>query len=129
MSKTIQSILQQEYQIRATRVRQDRHQCNMSDTSATETTRLRREWKILITTRLKTYFHTPILAIWQMNVTKRDTISFKNYLLEILSSCANKSLKNAPQKLNFVIAKALSKSYTLDCCCRYSYTFPLSCTW
>ena len=27
-------------------------------------------------------------------------------------------LKNAPQKLNFVIAKATSKSYALDCSCK-----------
>ena len=36
------------------------------DTSATRTTQARHEWKILITTRLKTYFHTPIFTIWQM---------------------------------------------------------------
>ena len=33
-------------------------------------------------------------------------------------------LKNAPQKLNFVIAKAKSKSYALDCSCKCPCGFP-----
>ena len=32
-------------------------------------------------------------------------------------SHAKMRLKSAPQKLNFVIAKAISKSYTVDCRC------------
>ena len=36
-------------------------------------------------------------------------------------------LKGAPQKLNFVMAKAISKRYTLDCSCKCSCTFPHSC--
>ena len=39
----------------------------------------------------------------------------KNYLLEMYRSNAKMRLKSAPQKLNFIIAKAISKSYTLDC--------------
>ena len=37
----------------------------------------------------------------------------KNYLLDMHCSQANIRLKSAPQKLNFVIAKAISKSYQL----------------
>ena len=33
-------------------------------------------------------------------------------------------LKTAPQKLNFVTAKATSESYTLDCSCKCPCTFP-----
>ena len=44
--------------IRTTRVR---HECYTNDTSATRVENL-----ILITTRVKTYFHTPILAMHQM---------------------------------------------------------------
>ena len=42
-----------------------RHDC---DTSAIRTTRVRHKWEslILITTPVKTYFDTPILAIWQI---------------------------------------------------------------
>ena len=47
----------------------------------------------------------------------------KNYLLEIPRSHAKMRLKSAPQKLNFVMAKALSKSYTLDCSCKCPRTF------
>ena len=49
----------------ATQNRHERHEC---DTSATQTRRARHEWKILILikARVKTYFHTPILAIWWM---------------------------------------------------------------
>ena len=38
----------------------------------------------------------------------------KNYLLEMPSSHAKIRLKSAPQKLNFLMAKDISKSYTLD---------------
>ena len=36
----------------------------------------------------------------------------KSYLLEMSRSHAKMHLKSAPQKLNFVMAKAISKSYT-----------------
>ena len=39
----------------------------------------------------------------------------KNYLLEMPRSHEKIRLKNAPQKLNFVLRKAISKSYTSDC--------------
>ena len=39
----------------------------------------------------------------------------KNNLLEMPCSHAKMHLKSAPQKLNFVTVKAISKSYTLDC--------------
>ena len=42
----------------------------------------------------------------------------KNYLFEMFHSHAKMHLKSAPQKLNFVIAKAISKTYTLDCSCK-----------
>ena len=39
----------------------------------------------------------------------------KNYILEMPCSHAKMCLKSASQKLNFVLAKAISKRYTLDC--------------
>ena len=36
-------------------------------------------------------------------------------------------LKSESQKLNFVMAKALSKIYTLDCSCKYLSTSPHNC--
>ena len=55
-----------------------------------------------------------------------EQFHFKNYLLEMLCFHAKMRLKSAPQKLNFVMAKAISKSYTLDCSCKCPCTFPHS---
>ena len=77
----------------ATRVRHEQHKCNMSTTQVryewhecntsanmhtTRTTRVRHKWKflILIRTQVKTYFHTPILAIRQTKDYKEKKISF-----------------------------------------------------
>ena len=46
------------------------------------------------------------------------------YLLEMLCSDDKMRLKSAPQKLTFVMVKAISKSYILDCSCKYTCTFP-----
>ena len=47
----------------------------------------------------------------------------KNYLLEMPRSHARMRLKSAPQKLDFVMSKAISKSYTLDGSCKCPCTF------
>ena len=41
----------------------------------------------------------------------------KNYLLEMPCFHAKIRLKSAPQKLDFLMKKTISKSYTLDCSC------------
>ena len=46
----------------------------------------------------------------------------KIYLLDM--HCSNAFEKSTTK--NFVIAKAISKSYTLDCSCKYPYTLPHS---
>ena len=50
----------------------------------------------------------------------------KNYLLELPRSHAKIRLKSTPQKLNFVMTKAISKIYTLDCSCKCPCTFSRS---
>ena len=55
-----------------------------------------------------------------------EQFHFKNYVLEMHRSHAKMRLKGAPQKLNFAIAKAISKSYKLDCNCKSPCTFPHS---
>ena len=50
----------------------------------------------------------------------------KNYLLEMPRFHVKMRLKRAPQKLNFLMAKAISKRYTLDCSCKCPCTFPYS---
>ena len=47
----------------------------------------------------------------------------KNCLLEMPHFHAKMHLKSAPQKPNFVMAKAISNSYTLDCSCKCPCTF------
>ena len=46
-----------------------------------------------------------------------EQLHSKNYLLEMTRSHAKIHLKSAPQKLNFLIAKEISKSYTGNCSC------------
>ena len=41
---------------------------------------------------------------------RKEQFYLKNYLLEMPRSHAKMLLKSAPQKLNFLIAKAISKS-------------------
>ena len=49
-----------------------------------------------------------------------DQFHTKKYFLEMSRFHDKMSLKSAPQKLNFVMAKAISKSCTLDCSCKCS---------
>ena len=56
----------------------------------------------------------------------KEQFHSKNYLLEMPRSHAKMCFKSAPQKLNLVMAKAIPKSYTRDCSCKYSCTFPHS---
>ena len=68
----------------ATRVKHERHEC---DTSTTRTTWVRHESEILIliTTQVKTYFHTPILATWQMkDYKKRNSFILKTTVWKCL---------------------------------------------
>ena len=48
----------------------------------------------------------------------KEQFHSKSYILEMPRSHAKTSLKKTPQKLIFVMVKAVSKSYTLDCSCR-----------
>ena len=123
----------------ATRATRMQHECNTSNasamqvwheynTSATQMTQVRHEWKvlILITTLVETYFHTLLFTIWQVKGCK-DRNNFilhsKKHFLEMSHFHAKMRLKSAPQKLEFVMVKAISKSYTLDCSCNFSCKF------
>ena len=50
----------------------------------------------------------------------------KNYLLEMSHFHAKIHLKSAPQKLNILMEKAISKSFTLDYSCKCPCTLPHS---
>ena len=107
----------------ATRVLHERHKYNMS---ATRTTLVWHEWKILITRRVKTFSHTYTSYMVNERLQGGEQFHSKNYLSEKPRSHAKMRLKSAPQKLNFVIAKPISKSYTLDCSWKHPCWFPHS---
>ena len=59
---------------------------------------------------------------------EEEQFDSKNYLLEMPLFHAELRLKSVLQKLNFVMVKAISKSYKLDCSCNCPRTFPHSYT-
>ena len=110
------------------------HECDTSDTSAA---RVRNERHELIQVRHECYTNdTNVKRMKNFdfdNYTSKNTFSHpciyymanerlqgdkqlhsKNYPLEMPRSHTKMRLKSAPQKLNFLIAKDISKSYTLD---------------
>ena len=116
-----------------TTARNERHECDMS---ATWMTRVRHEWHTNDTnaTRVKNFdFHNNTIEnifshpynnyMANERLQREEQFHFKNYLLEMYRSHAKMRWKSAPQKLNFVIAKAIPKSYTLECSCKYPCTF------
>ena len=119
--------------ILATRVR---HKCDMG---ATLTTRVRHECytKDTSATRVKNFdfddhtsknifSHHYIYYMASERLQGEEQFHSKNYLLEMSRFHAKMRLKSAPQKLNFLMEKAISKSCTLDCSCKYHCTFPHS---
>ena len=76
-----------------TSARHEGHEC---DTSATRTTRVRHEWKILITTRVKTFSHPYIYYMTTERLQGEKQLHSKNDLLETPRSHAKMRLKSAP---------------------------------
>ena len=113
----------------ATRVQ---HKC---DTKATRTTRLRHECYTNDTSvkRVKNFdfdndtgknvfSHPYIYYMTRERLRGEEQFHTKNYLLEMSFPC-NMSFKSAPQKLNFLRTKAVSKSCTLHFSCKCPCTF------
>ena len=117
---------------RATRMTRVRHKCG---TSATRTTRVRHECYMNDSaTRVKNFdfdndtienifSHSYISYMVNERLQGEEQFHSKNFLLEMPRSHAKIHLKSAPLKMNFVMAKAISKSYTLNCSCKYPCTF------
>ena len=122
----------------ATRVRHEQHECNTivkrvlheryeCDTNATRTTRVR-NFNFDNDTSENIFSYPYISYTANKRLQGEEQLHSKNYLLEMPLSHAKMHLKSAPQNVNFVMAKAISKSYTLDCSCKCSCTFPHSYT-
>ena len=149
---TIWSNLQHECQTRAARVRHKQHECNTSETratrvrhncntsatwttwvwhkyntSATRMIRVQHEWMllILITTRVKIYFHIPIFTIWQVKNYK-EWNNFIQYTTfgNVLFPCQN-AFEKCTTKTELCNGKSCI-SYTLDCSCKLPCMFPHS---
>ena len=111
------------------------HEC---DTSATQRTRVRHECYTKDTSAkrvknfdfdndtVKTIFSHYIYYMASERLQREEQIHTKNYLLEMSCFHSKMHLKSAPQKLNFLMAKAISRGCTLDCSCKYPCTFPHS---
>ena len=132
----LQSNLLHQCQTRAARVRHQRHECN---TSATRTTPVRHECynNDTIATRVKhfdfdndtcknIFSHPYIYYMASERLQREEQFYTKNYLLEMSRFHAKMCLKSAPQKLNFLMEKSISKRSTLDCSCKCPCTFPHS---
>ena len=111
-----------KYDTSATQKRHEQHEC---DTSAAQTTQIRHEWETLILITMR-FLHPYIYHIASERWQGQEKFHSENYFLEIPSSYAKMRLKSAPQKVNFVMAKAISKSYKVDCGCKCPFTFPHS---
>ena len=65
---------------------------------------------ILMTTRVKTFSHPYIYYMASERLQGEEQFNSKNYLLEMSRFHAKMRLKNALQKLNFLLEKPISKS-------------------
>ena len=79
------------------RVPHERHRCNTSE---------------------NIFLHPYIYYEAREGLQGEEILHYKNYLLEKARSHTKMRLKSTPQKLNVLTAKIISKSYTLDCCCK-----------
>ena len=91
---------------RATRVRPEQLECDRNDKIATRVINLGSNNDTIE----NIYSHPYISYMANERLQGEKEFHSKNYLLEIPRSNAKMSLKSAPQILNFVIAKAMSKN-------------------
>ena len=113
-----------------TSVRHERHECDTNATrvphefytNETSVTRVK-NFDFDNDTSKNVFPHPYIYNMASERFQGEEQFYSKNYLLEMPRSHAKMRLKNAPQKLNLLMAKAISKSYTLDCNCKCLCTF------
>ena len=96
-----------------------RHECYTKNTSATRV----ENFDFDNDTSENILSHPCISYMANERLQGEEQFYSKHYLLEMPCSHAKMRLKSAPQKLNFVMAKAISKSYALDCSSKCPCTF------
>ena len=72
------------------------------------------------------FSYTYISYMANERLQREEQFYSKNYILEMSCFHTKMCFKSTPQKLSFVMAKAIPKSYTLYCSCKYLCTFPNS---
>ena len=95
------------------------HGCYANDTSATRVKNVDFDND----TSEDTFSQPRISYMANERLQGKEQFHSKNYFSEMLFSHVKMRLKSAPQTLNFVMAKAISKSYTLDRSCKWPCTF------
>ena len=122
MSEARATRMQHKCDTSAARTTQVRHDCYTNDTSMTRVKKF-----YLDNDMSKNIFSHPyIYYMASERLQGEEQFHSKNYLLEMSRFHAKMRLKSAPQKLNFLMEKATSKSCTLDCSYKCPCTFPHS---
>ena len=111
-----------------TRMTRKQHECYKNDTSATRVIHERHECNTSFDFDMSEniFSHPYISYMVNERLEGEEHFHSKNYLLELPRSHAKMHLKSAPQNLNFVMTKSISKSYTLDSSCKSTCTLPHS---
>ena len=97
-----------------------RHECYTNDTSATQVKNFDNDMGKNI------FSHSHIYYMASERLQGEEQFHTKHFLLEMSRFHSKMLLKSALKKLNFLMAKAISKSCTLDCNCKCSCTLPHS---
>ena len=111
---------------------QVQHECYTNDTSATRVLHERHDCDTsenfdFVTARVKAYFHTLIFCYMASErLQGEEQFDSKNYFLKMSLFHAKMRSNSAPQKLNFLMEKATSRSCTVDCSYKCPCTFPHS---
>ena len=92
-----------------------RHECWSNNKSATRV----KNFHFDNGTSKNIFSHPHIYYVASERLQGEKQFHSKNYLLEMSRFHAKMCLKSAPQKLNFLMKKAKSKSCTLDCICEW----------
>ena len=106
----------------ATRAGHERHECYTNDTGTARV----RNFDFDNSTSKNVFSQPYIYYMASERLQGEEWFNFKNYLLEMPCFHAKICLKSALQKLNFLMAKTISKNCILDCSCKCPCTFPHS---
>ena len=122
-----------------TRVTRMQNECDTSNTNKTQATRVRCKCYTNDTSAARVkefdfdndmgkniFSHSHIYYMASERLQGEEQFHTKHFLLEMSRFHSKMLLKSALKKLNFLMAKAISKSCTLDCSCKCSCTLPHS---